>query len=185
MGDFKKYGHIMFDLETLDNKNTSSILSIGAVEFNLHTGEIGETLYVRVDLQSCIDEGLTISADTIMWWLQQSDEARAYIYGVKGIQLEEALDKVCKFVKSCGDKVIVWGNGATFDISILEYALYKFYTKLPWKYFNVNDVRTIININPKVKDNCPFDGVKHDAIADCKHQIKYLCDTYKTIKVVN
>ena len=55
-----KYGHIMFDLETLDNKNTSSILSIGAVEFNLHTGEIGETLYVRVDLQSCIDEGLTI-----------------------------------------------------------------------------------------------------------------------------
>ena len=26
-----KYGHIMFDLETLDNKNTSSILSIGAV----------------------------------------------------------------------------------------------------------------------------------------------------------
>lgn len=180
-----KYGHIMFDLETLDNKNTSSILSIGAVEFNLHTGKIGETLYVRVDLQSCIDEGLTISADTIMWWLRQSDEARARIYGTSGIQLEEALDKVFNFVESCGEDVVVWGNGSTFDISILEYAFYKFYTTLPWKFYNVSDLRTIVNINPKIKKNCPFDGIKHDAIADCKHQIKYLCDTYKTIKVID
>lgn len=184
MGNHKKYGHIMFDLETLDNKNSACILSIGAAEFNLKTGEIGETLNIRVDLQSCIDEGLTISAGTIMWWLQQSDEARATIYNTTGIPLDEALDEVFKFVKSCGDEVVVWGNGSTFDISILEHAFYKFFTELPWKFYNVNDVRTIVNINPKIKKNCKFEGAKHNALDDCKHEIKYLCDTYKTIKVI-
>lgn len=184
MGDYNKYGHIMFDIETLDNKNTSCILSIAAVEFNLHTGDIGDTLHIRVDLQSCLNEGLTIGADTIMWWMQQSDEARKRIYEQNGEELETALEKVYKFVNSCGEKVCVWGNGATFDISILENAFYKFFTELPWKFYNVRDVRTIVDINPKIKKECVFEGVKHDAIDDCKHQIKYLCDTYKTIKVV-
>lgn len=185
MANFNKYGHIMFDLETLDSKNTSCILSIGAVEFNLNTGEIGDTLYITVDLQSCINEGLTIGADTIMWWFKQSNEARERIYNSVGVELEDALEQVFKFVKDCGgDKVHVWGNGATFDISILENAFYKFFTELPWKFYNVRDLRTIVDINPKIKKECVFDGVKHDAIADCKYQIKYLCDTYKTIKVV-
>lgn len=185
MGNYNKYGHIMFDLETLDNRNTSSILSIGAVEFNLLTGEMGEEFYIRIDLQSCLNEGLTINSSTFMWWLQQSEEARARIYSENGVMLEDALDKLYGFVKECGDNVLVWGNGSTFDISILETAYYKFYDVLPWKYFNTQDLRTIVNLNPKIKNNCVFDGIKHEPISDCKHQIKYLCEIYKTIKIVD
>ena len=129
MGSYRKYGNIMFDLETLDSKNTSAILSIAAVEFNKNTGEIGEKIHIRIDIQSCFDEGLTVGGDTLMWWLQQSEDARKRIYDTKGIPLENALDQVFKFVKGCGENVVVWGNGSTFDISILENAMYKFYTE--------------------------------------------------------
>ena len=185
MGSYRKYGNIMFDLETLDSKNTSAILSIAAVEFNKNTGEIGEKIHIRIDIQSCFDEGLTVGGDTLMWWLQQSEDARKRIYDTKGIPLENALDQVFKFVKGCGENVVVWGNGSTFDISILENAMYKFYTELPWKFWNVNDVRTIVALNPSIKKKSKFDGVAHDALYDCLHQIKYLTDTLKTIKIID
>lgn len=182
MGDYNKFGNIMFDIETLDNKYSACILSIGAVEFNKETGETGEELYIDVDLQSCLDEGLTIGASTFKWWMQQSEEARSRIYNATGVTLEEALEQVFAFVKKCGDEVNVWGNGSTFDITILSHALYKFFIETPWKYYNVKDVRTIVDINPSIKKNCPFQGVKHDALADCHHQIKYLTETLKSIK---
>lgn len=182
MGNLKKYGNIMFDLETLDSKNTAVILSIAAVEFNKDTGDIGGKLHLRVDIQSCLDEGLTVGADTFIWWLQQSEEARKKIYSVKGIPLEDALTQVFKFVKDCGNNVVVWGNGSTFDISILENAMYKFFSELPWKFWNVNDVRTIVALNPDIKKNLNFEGIAHDALFDCIHQIKYLTDTLKSIK---
>ena len=56
--------------------------------------------------------------------------------------------------------------------------------KLPWKFWAVNDVRTIVDINPDIKKNCKFDGTPHCAVDDCKHEIKYLVETLKTIKVV-
>ena len=55
--------------------------------------------------------------------------------------------------------------------------------KLPWKFWAVNDVRTIVDINPDIKKNRKFDGTPHCAVDDCKHEIKYLVETLKTIKV--
>ncbi|MCV5360349.1 3'-5' exoribonuclease, partial [Escherichia coli] len=37
--------HLMIDLETMDNKPTSAIASIGAVFFDPETGEMGEQFY--------------------------------------------------------------------------------------------------------------------------------------------
>jgi hypothetical protein len=78
----------------------------------------------------------------------------------------------------------VWGNGSTMDITILESAYEYFGIEIPWKYWAVNDVRTIVDLNPSIKKNCEFDcGVRHSAIADCLYQIKYTTDTIKSLKV--
>ena len=48
-----------------------------------------------------------------------------------------------------------------------------------------NDVRTVVALNPSIKKKSKFDGVAHDALYDCLHQIKYLTDTLKTIKIID
>src|ERR1700752_755293 len=74
-----KMKHVLLDIETMGNTSRSAITSIGAVQFDLNTGEIGEKVYTRVDLQSCLDVGLTMNADTVMWWMKQTDAARMEI----------------------------------------------------------------------------------------------------------
>ncbi len=49
------FGHLMLDIETMGNESFSSIVSIGALEFNIETGKTGKEFYVNVDLQSCMD----------------------------------------------------------------------------------------------------------------------------------
>jgi DNA polymerase III epsilon subunit-like protein len=71
----KKYNHVMVDIETMGNESYSSIVSIGALEFDLETGETGREFYVNVDLQSCIDVGLILNASTVMWWMSQDKKS--------------------------------------------------------------------------------------------------------------
>lgn len=68
--------HLMIDLETMDNKPTAAITAIGAVLFNPETGEMGETFYRRISLTSSVDYDCTMGADTVLWWLRQSIEAK-------------------------------------------------------------------------------------------------------------
>ncbi|WP_284144625.1 3'-5' exonuclease [Serratia marcescens] len=57
--------HLMLDLETLGKKPSAPILTIGAVLFNPHSGELGEQFYTAVDLQSVMAGKATPDADTI------------------------------------------------------------------------------------------------------------------------
>ena len=50
---------IMVDLETMDNRATSAIVSIGAVHCNLITGEIRDEYYRVVNLNGQMENGNT------------------------------------------------------------------------------------------------------------------------------
>lgn len=171
----------MLDLETLGNKSNSAILSIGAVEFDIETGEIDLEFYERVDLQSCLDAGLIVNGSTFYWWLQQNDNARKEICKV-GDNLHNVLQKLNTYFAICGDFQL-WGNGARFDIGLLEDAYVKDGTQsMPWKYRNERDVRTLVSFAPEIKENLPFEGIKHHPIADCKYQIKYCSAIWNKLK---
>jgi len=58
----------MIDLETMDNRPTAAIASIGAVWFEPSGSWIGRTFNMHVDLVDCQRHGLTIGADTVLWW---------------------------------------------------------------------------------------------------------------------
>lgn len=194
MGNFQKYGHVMIDLETLSTHTNAAIIEIGAVEFNKETGEIGDKFSVRITPSDWCNNGRHVDGETIVWWMKQSEDARKrYTERGEGLimNLKAALVKLSAFIRNCSeqvpstdhhDTVVVWGNGATMDITILESAYEYFGETIPWKYWAVNDVRTIVDLNPSVKKGMKFDGVKHSAIDDCKHQIKYLVATLNTLK---
>lgn len=162
--------HLMIDIETMGTKSFSSIVSIGAVEFDIDTGETGREFYTKVDLHSCVDTGLHIDPNTVMWWLTQDKEAREGIAGKDGVELTTALYSLGKFIK---EDVQVWGNSARFDLGILENAYNKLGEDIPWKFWNERDVRTLVSFSPETKENFEFKGVKHNAIDDCKFQIGY------------
>jgi len=191
MGNYYKYGNVMIDIETLSTHKNAAIIEIGAVEFNKYTGEIGETYNCIINPSEWSDDDRHIDGETIKWWFKQSDDARKrfteqqedVMYG----SLSAALTALKYFIMDCDsideDKnVVVWGNGAAFDIAILESAYECWNIPIPWKFWSVNDVRTIVDLNPSIKANCKFDGVKHSAVDDCKHQIKYLTETIKSLK---
>lgn len=192
MTRFEKFGNVMIDLETLSTHNDAAIIEIGAVEFNKETGETGETFNVLIEPSDWCKNDRHIDGETIQWWFKQTNEARKrFVTKQKDIEyctLKHALHKLRYFIMDCDtvddDKnVVVWGNGSTFDISILQNAYEYFDIEVPWKFWSVNDVRTIVDLNPTIKANMKFvTGIQHSAVADCLHQIKYLTETIKTIK---
>jgi len=164
----------MLDLETMGNSSNSAIISIGAVEFSIETGELGREFYERVYLQSCLDKGLIVNGSTIMWWLQQSEAARKEACKPAD-NLHNVLDKLRSFMGCLGDFQI-WGNGARFDIGILEDAYLADGCEsitLPWNFRMERDVRTLVSFAPQVKEHYPFTGTEHNPIDDCKYQIGY------------
>ena len=188
---FEKFGNVMIDLETLSTHTNAAIIEIGAVEFNKHTGEVGEKFNVIIEPSDWCKNDRHVDGETIQWWFSQTDEARKrFVTKQKDIEyctLKHALQKLRYFIMDCDtvddDKnVVVWGNGSTMDITILESAYEYFDIEIPWKYWAVNDVRTIVDLNPTIKKNTKFNyGIQHSAVADCLYEIEYVSKTVKSL----
>jgi len=104
---------VMLDLETMGTGPNAAIVAIGAVEFDLQTGTVGERFYRVADLESSVECGGVIDASTVMWWLKQSDEARAAL-GAPSENIAVVLRQFSEWMKDRADRddVRVWGNGA-------------------------------------------------------------------------
>ncbi|EJN7469996.1 3'-5' exoribonuclease [Escherichia coli] len=173
--------NLMIDLETMGKNKDAPIVSIGAVFFTPETGDIGQEFYTVVSLESAMGQGATPDGDTILWWLKQSKEARAAICTNDALDIKDALFELSHFITchACNlKKLKVWGNGATFDNVILRGAYERVGLACPWEYFNDQDVRTIVNLGQFIgfnpKKDMPFDGERHNALADARHQAKYV-----------
>ncbi|EOF2948151.1 3'-5' exonuclease [Citrobacter freundii] len=171
--------HLMIDLETMDNKPTAAITAIGAVLFNPETGEIGETFYRRVSLASSVDYDCTMGADTVLWWLRQSSEARSEMINDANCPLDTAISDLFHFISELTDAhhLQVWGNGASFDNVILRHAANKVGLLSPmWNYWNDRDVRTVNalakDLGLNIKNIIKFEGTPHHALYDAIHQAK-------------
>ena len=176
-----EYTDVMLDLETMGRKSNSALVSIGAVEFNLITGEMGREFYKVIDLQSCLDFGLEVEASTIYFWLQASQAARDAICKDKKLPLPTVLHMFDKWMQELPTEVNIWGNSARFDIGKLEDAYRICKLENPWYFRSERDVRTLVAFAPHIKANYPFTGIEHNPIDDCKHQIKYCTATWKKI----
>ncbi|MEJ4043444.1 3'-5' exonuclease [Erwinia sp. SLM-02] len=171
--------HLMIDLETMGNKPNAAIVSIGAVFFEPATGKIGPQFSSSVQLESETELGASLDAETIMWWLQQSSEARAAIVS-SSFPIAAVLTDLSRFVIEgrSANNVQVWGNGATFDNVILRSAYQR--TQLPafWPFWNDRDVRTMVELGRQLgidpKRDMPFPGDRHNALDDAIHQAQYV-----------
>ncbi len=171
----------MVDLETLGQRFDAPIITVGAVFFDPATGELGPEFYRAVDLDSAIRFG-RVSGETLKWWFKQSDAARH-----AAVDGKEPLDKVLKdfadWYRGVNSKAPIWGNGPTFDITILEDAYWRVFDKeAPWKFWNVRDCRTILELGQAIGYKKPdLKGVAHNALDDARHQAQWVCEIHKLI----
>ena len=178
------YGHIMIDIETMGNTSYSSVLNIGAVEFNIETGEIGKAFEVDINFKSCLDLGLGVNADTILWWMAQSEASRKRIIDgqKKAVDVYMAMHNFRVFVNSCGGKdVFIWGNSPRFDLGLLQNIYTKINSEIPWNFRNERDIRTLVSFKPEIKANSVSQGIEHNGIDDCRFQIDYVVRTYNAV----
>lgn len=177
---------ISIDLETLSTRPDAAILSIGAAEFDRSTGEIGRTFYVEVDLNSAINDG-HVDGGTLSWWYTQAADARRLFgNGTVKSSILTALTMLREFVQKAGDDVRPWGNGSSFDITILESAYNRNPAAgaIPWKFWDVRDMRTIVDLaseNGFDRNDVPFEGVAHNALDDATHQARVISAAYNAI----
>jgi len=161
--------HVMVDLETTGTSPGCCILSIGATTFNTGTPPI--QFYSRISYQSSQDHGFTTDPNTLRWWKEQSKEAYDEAFGGKE-HIKDALQAFSTYLAGLGGTVHLWGNGAAFDNVILASAYDQLHMKTPWEFRYDRCYRTLKGILPYVKA-LPFEGTKHNALADAVHQAKH------------
>lgn len=169
--------NVMIDLETMSTQPNAAILSIGAVMFGREG--LGDEFEVNVDLKSCQEAGLHIDATTVMWWLRQSEEARASLQDFREplpmaiVKFESWLTARIELYESKATP-IVWGNGADFDPVILRNAYAACGFKAPWPYHSVRCYRTVSQFFPKSAGSKP--NIAHKALDDARFQAQRVVD---------
>lgn len=165
----------MIDLETLDNKPNSAILSIGAVFFD--ASGLGKEFYINVDLEDSIKNGFDFNADTFYWWLGQSNESQKALIDDR-IKVATALHRLKVFILENSDyqTLKVWGNGSDFDNVILSNAFNKVSQRTPWNFWNNRCFRTFVDVTgaERVKPT-----TAHNALEDAKAQAQTLINYWK------
>ena len=166
----------MIDLEGLATGPDTTILTIAAQAFDpFESGHYDRHYYARVTLES--QENRSIDNGTIAWWATQPEHAREEAFGEQDrIPLDQALDELGRLIWHAK---LIWAQGPTYDMNILEHA-YKSYNKpLPWKYYQVRDSRTVFSLWPEQ----PIPPTSHHALEDCRRQIGMLQNTLKYLNV--
>jgi hypothetical protein len=176
--------HCMIDLETLNTTNNSIFLSLAAVEFDLATGETGETFKRNITLKSALSAGLDISESTLLFWLEQRPEIMKRMF-MDPEPLVQVLGSFDFWFKHC-DLRYVWGNSARFDLGILFNGYEKVNGRAPWNHRDERDYRTINSLFGLYAECIKPDPAQaHDPLYDCMIQIERLCKIWSFINPFN
>ncbi len=202
---------IMVDLETMGCTAGSSILSIGACAFDPEENWVPDIpecrsldavnnqsglFHVNISLEDCQSHGLTIEAQTVNWWLKQTENSREYLT-INPQSLKEALcrfQQFCFNLKSASDiPANIWGHGASFDQVLLGAAYKATGLVQPWNQYTTRDTRTLLAlVYPELGGRIPDEvwpnevrGLKHVAWADAWVQAIAINNCYKRIQIKN
>lgn len=164
--------HVMLDLETFGTAPGSVIRSIGAVVFDIESGELGNEFYSNVSRESCEELGMTVDPDTERWWAGQSKEAQDSLLKDQR-DIRRVGGDFCRwYARQCRglSKVAMWSQGSNFDGVLLEAALRRAGHRPPWKFYHAFDTRTAYFMGDFNSFSVRRDGTYHNALDDAKHQ---------------
>jgi hypothetical protein len=178
------------DIETLGKGTDAVIGSIGVVIVDVAQLQAVDEFYCRVDLA----QGRQRDDDTLAFWERQKVESPAAweeMFGNAGrLFLVDALQALSTFLSRYFSKVAaveLMGNGSEFDNVLLADAYRQWGVEQPWWFRGNQSLRTVVwmgrqllGIDPKYQ--LPFEGVRHHALHDARHEAAYLLDIMASFK---
>lgn len=186
----KSFTDVMIDIETVGRTPGYGVIQIAAVPFNINTGEVSDnTFCMSINLKEQVDNfGLKWDKSTWAWWMKENPELFKELRYSKNRPVDVASAFQAWFnALPNSNKLRTWGNSNRFDLGILTGFFEALLKGVPfnsfWNTWLERDVRTLAELKPEIKKDLKFEGTKHNAIDDCKHQIKYCHLTIKSLKV--
>jgi exodeoxyribonuclease VIII len=140
--------HLMIDLETLGVGTNALILEIGLCFFD--SEGIHSSHSIIIDVKNSQDLGFEVDLPTLNWWMSQSPDK--FYRLIDPIEPKHTVEAAAQVVHNLtlehehNDAIIVWGNGADFDLVLLQNLFKKANKPYPFKYKNHRCFRTIKNI---------------------------------------
>lgn len=175
---------IMIDLETLDTTRTSTIIQIGMVVYDSNYNEVDDyCLFPSYNDQ--LANGGTKSKSTIEFWTSDRNKkvfkAILKTCDTENLPIHHAIKEVKDYI-SYHNVSEITANGILFDIGILDYWFnYTFEQTMQevFGYGNFRDFKTIRNEYRDVTGvnlfkTMKFQGDMHNAVDDCRYQLKML-----------
>lgn len=171
---------LMLDLETLSTEHNAAILSIGITTLVTNSSQRPQSFYVKINPADVSKPvyGFDISHDTMEWWKNQEAETRDEAFSGSST-VYESLTGLSNWITGVteGKDFLIFGNGATFDLTILRNAFDTLNIPVPFTQFQEHCYRTIKTMFPVIyahaEKNHPRTG-KHNALEDARWQAKIL-----------
>jgi hypothetical protein len=188
---------VMLDLETVGLCDNAVITQLSAVAFSIDNGSILDTFDEHIGIKPSVQKGLKIDGSSMEWWFKQPNKVYEEVF-VKAMtsetKIEDVLSRFDTWLKSLKDRfgvdyksnINMWGNGALADNKWIRQAYKVCNMEPPWAFYEDRDVRTIVELGRRLFDyeyrKTLFEGTVHNAVDDCKHQIKYCSEIYGKLK---
>lgn len=174
---------VMIDIETLSLEPNAVVCSIGACKLDLVTGTIPDMIpdlnlsqYKTFFILDPVEQqrmGRHVDAGTVMWWLQQSQEARETLYAdSKKYAIVPNKEHLQALLDWIGDSP-VWGNGSDFD-NVVMASLFKTYGLKPWSHRQNRCYKTVKALYKDKTEKVADVGIKHHALDDAIYQAQGL-----------
>lgn len=185
---------LMLDIETLDLGARPVILQIALYPFDMETEElIPDALYQHLPMQPQLDliPARTISADTMNWWMQQSDDARREFeknvsddFGELPLLMKQLIHRFNKLTNNGKRDYELIAKGPQFDVVAVETLMRDCGLPAPWRYDRIIDLRTLQRYaGVSSTDLTPPPGfIPHRADWDCKFQIQVYFETKRRLR---
>lgn len=182
--------HTLIYIEALDIKPRGAITAIAAVTFNPKTRMLGKRFCKRVDPESSVSRGGTISAASLKWWLRQTPERCSGLLSAKGT-LSDALHELQCFIvrhslNEVDDNPILWSrqDGDFCPISTLTAAFLSCNITPAWHH---SDVRNTWSLEMMARDtgmdflSTKFEGITHDPLSHATYQARLIMNAWNHI----
>lgn len=174
---------VMVDIESLDLGPRPVITQIAMLGYDLQEDALLENRHVQfypIEPQQRIIPARTISAETIAWWMNQSDDAREKFKYSTETEFEDLAARLRNLIHVF-DQLTDHGKanyeivakGPQFDIVAIETLLIECGLFVPWAHDRVVDLRTMLRragINAKNVAK-PAGCIPHVAFWDARWQI--------------
>jgi hypothetical protein len=182
---------IMLDTESLGLGAKCVVTQLALLAFDLDDPNeylAMEEQYPPITPQTIL--GREINGDTVLWWMKQSDAARAMFERNSGNDYPELIAVTQHFfdhIKTLTEdasEVEVWARGTDHDISIFKSLAQDLGMTLPWKYDSVRDLRTLMSAAGVGKHDVQMRVglIPHHALSDCKYQLDCYIESQRRLR---